>query len=68
MAHWTMRVVAVEGSCLPTAQAPPHAVTQHRGPRLADVSGEVIHLCSRHGVQAGIQAKMGASRAGMMIA
>ncbi len=44
IAHGAVRVVAVEGAGLPVAQAPSHDVTQHRGPRLVEVSGEVVHL------------------------
>jgi hypothetical protein len=60
VAHGALRCALVERSSLFTTEAPPHAMTQHRGPRLVDVSGEVIHLLPRRGVQTGIQADAGA--------
>jgi hypothetical protein len=56
-----------EGSCLLTIEAPLPDVTQHRGTRLVEVLGQVIHVLPRRRVEAGIHADAGAWLRGPMI-
>jgi hypothetical protein len=67
MAHRTLGIALVEGSCLLTAEASFHDIAQHRRARLVEVCGEVVHFCPCHRVKAGIRADAGARLTGPMI-
>ena len=63
----TTRVTPLDRTLPPTREPPPHHLVQHGGPRLMEVSGEVVHLLPRRGVQAGIQADAGGRLARWLI-
>src|ERR671910_698206 len=60
MAHETLGVTL--GTCghYSALKSPPHDVMQHRGPRLTEACGKLIHLRPRHLVETGIHADAGA--------
>lgn len=60
MAHRTLGIALVEGSCLLTAEASPYDVTYDHSPWLAEVLGQVIYFTPRRWVKASIHANAGA--------
>jgi hypothetical protein len=56
MAYWAMFLVLVWRAWVVIIQTPLHDVTQHRGTRLEEVLGQLIHFLPRRRIKAGIHA------------